>query len=861
MALQSNRRARAWLLGAALITFAGAARADERAEARRHFRAGIGLVRERRFVEAIEEFQSAYRILPNVNVLFNIARAYSDAGETERALDFYGQYLQGDVPDRAEVEATVRELQQRLRAAQAAATPTPAPTPPAPATPPAVEPPATEPPPSGPATPVTELTPEQVARLRDAARTIMAFTDGAPVASAPPAPATPTRPPPATPTTPAPTTPASPQDARDGTYDEQVVSATLSAQSPLDAPNAITIITQQDIRLSGLTNVPELLRRAVGVDVMSLDSSDQQVGIRGFNRRLSNRVLVLLDGRSIYLDFLGVTLWPLMPVGVDEIERIEVIRGPGSALYGADAYSGVVNIITRAPGERRNTATFGAGNGGQIHGSVTSAGRARGVSYRLGFGYNRAAPHALLVGPSDTAYRLNVDDRSRALQSLRADLDLSTQLTRDISLRGGVAATAGSIWFNAIGPLRWFWTDIAVVQPFVQLSAHGLTVRAFSNHVVGTADELLQRVGSDTLINRFYQDVFDLEARYARRVGTPRVPIDLTFGASYRAKHISWSFLNADHLLHHFAGYAQAQARFGSALSAVASVRVDQHPVLDSPVFSPRLAVTLHPSSRRAVRLAGATSFRTPTMLELYLDLQNPSPIAGVGVRGQGGEVYRGGAERLRAENALSIDLSFMDQTLERFQYELTGFYVRGTDLIELTNVIFDPLPGRSSAGGRLDVGTFHFANDPFATEVIGAEAAVRATPVEGLDLFANYTFALTRHDQSTVANSDQRTPQHKLNVGAQLRTRFGLDAEVMGHYVSASRWREQDFDTSRGVVFVHYDLPDYLQLNARVGVRLLSDRLELGVTGTNLTDNRARQHPFGSPLGARVMGVATLRY
>ncbi|MEZ4392556.1 MAG: TonB-dependent receptor [Polyangiales bacterium] len=856
--MQSNRRARAWLLGAALITFAGVARADERAEARRHFRAGISLVRERRFVEAIEEFQSAYRILPNVNVLFNIARAYSDAGDVERALDFYGQYLQGDVPDRAEVEATVRELQQRLRAAQAAA-----PTPPAaPATepPPAPSPPATEPPPGGVAPPVTELTPEQVARLRDAARTIMAFTDGAPVASAPPPRRLPARRPGAA-RAPSPARADAPQDARDGTYDEQVVSATLSAQSPLDAPNAITIITQQDIRLSGLTNVPELLRRAVGVDVMSLDASDQQVGIRGFNRRLSNRVLVLLDGRSIYLDFLGVTLWPLMPVGVDEIERIEVIRGPGSALYGADAYSGVVNIITRAPGERRNTATFGAGNGGQVHGSVTSAGRARGVSYRLGFGYNRAAPHALLVGPSDTTYRLNVDDRGRALESLRADLDLSTQLTRDVSLRGGVAATAGSIWFNAIGPLRWFWTDIAVVQPFVQLSAHGLTVRAFSNHVVGTADELLQRVGSDTLINRFYQDVFDLEARYARRVGTPRVPIDLTFGASYRAKHISWSFLNADHLLHHFAGYAQAQARFGSALSAVASVRVDQHPVLDSPVFSPRLAVTLHPSSRRALRLAGATSFRTPTMLELYLDLQNPSPIAGVGVRGEGGEVYRGGAERLRAENALSIDLSFMDQTLERFQYELTGFYVRGTDLIELTNVIFDPLPGRSSAGGRIDVGSFHFANDPFATEVIGAEAAVRATPVEGLDLFANYTFAFTRHEQGAVANSDQRTPQHKLNVGAQLRTRFGLDAEVMGHYVSASRWREQDFDASRGVVFVHYDLPDYFQLNARVGVRLLGDRLELGVTGTNLTDNRARQHPFGAPLGARVMGVATLRY
>ncbi len=186
---------------------------------------------------------------------------------------------------------------------------------------------------------------------------------------------------------------------------------------------------------------------------------------------------------------------------------------------------------------------------------------------------------------------------------------------------------------------------------------------------------------------------------------------------------------------------------------------------------------------------------------------------------------------------------------------------MRGTDLIELTNVIFDPLPGRASPGGRLDVGTFHFANDPLATEVVGVEAAVRATPVEGLDLFGNYTFAYTRHEQGTVANADQRTPQHKFNVGAQLRTRFGLDAEVVGHFASSAVWREQDFDTARGVVFENYALPAYVQLNARVGARLLDDRLELGVTGTNLTDNRARQHPFGAPLGARVMGVVTLRY
>ncbi len=80
-------------------------------------------------------------------------------------------------------------------------------------------------------------------------------------------------------------------------------------------------------------------------------------------------------------------------------------------------------------------------------------------------------------------------------------------------------------------------------------------------------------------------------------------------------------------------------------------------------------------------------------------------------------------------------------------------------------------------------------------------------------------------------------------------------------HYVASQVWREQDFDPARGVVYQTYDLDGYLLVNARAGYRLLRDRVELGLVGTNLTDNRARQHPFGAPLGARVMGTVTMRY
>ena len=73
--------------------------------------------------------------------------------------------------------------------------------------------------------------------------------------------------------------------------------------------------------------------------------------MRGFNQRLSNKVLILVNGRSVYVDLLGATIWATLSIGVEDIERIEVVRGPGSALYGADAFNGVINIITKPPGE------------------------------------------------------------------------------------------------------------------------------------------------------------------------------------------------------------------------------------------------------------------------------------------------------------------------------------------------------------------------------------------------------------------------------------------------------------------------------------------------------------------------------
>ena len=139
-------------------------------------------------------------------------------------------------------------------------------------------------------------------------------------------------------------------DALEQMFGEPVTaSATGKPQKVSDAPADMEIITADDIEHSGADNIPDVLRFVAGLDVRRYSELDAAVGIRGNNTALNPRVLVLLDGRQVYEDDYGFTSWPLIPVASSEIRQIEIIKGPRAALYGFNAVSGVINIVTYDP--------------------------------------------------------------------------------------------------------------------------------------------------------------------------------------------------------------------------------------------------------------------------------------------------------------------------------------------------------------------------------------------------------------------------------------------------------------------------------------------------------------------------------
>ena len=139
----------------------------------------------------------------------------------------------------------------------------------------------------------------------------------------------------------------------------KVTSVAKKPQRVSESAAAVHVITAEDIRRSGATSIPELLRNVPGVNVARIDSSKWAVSVRGFNGLFSNKLLVLMDGRTLYTPIFSGVFWDVQDTFLDDIERIEVIRGPGGTIWGANAVNGVINIITKSADKTQGALVTG----------------------------------------------------------------------------------------------------------------------------------------------------------------------------------------------------------------------------------------------------------------------------------------------------------------------------------------------------------------------------------------------------------------------------------------------------------------------------------------------------------------------
>jgi outer membrane receptor for ferrienterochelin and colicin len=870
------------------------ASADVRSDARQHFRRGMALIAEGNIDEGIAELEAAYDILPHPNALYNIARAYAESGRYQDAIDYFTRYLESDPVDREEVEGFVAALRERMAASsgrtEVAET---------------TEAEVTETEGSDEADGAAVASEEEIAALEDSATQIDALAEaaqsdelrrradrlrelaatlrsrragtggGAPeVGDEEGARIEPELGDAGTPEGGAALSLGSTEE-RDEAYDESVVSSSRVAESPLDAPNSTALVTAQDLRLSGYTEPALALRRVAGVSLLSSDPANPQISIRGLNQRLSNRTIVLVDGRSVYLDFLGTTLWSLLPLNYEDIERIEIIRGPASALYGADAFTGVINVITRTLGEGGSYLSAGVGNGGTYRLAASASARVDRWRFRVSGGYTRTDNYAVEVPAGRSDYLPGPSNPTLGLERLFFNGEFSLRLDDGISIRGGTAIAAGSLAFQAIARLRQVYTENSLfAQSYIQLNTgFGLSARVFWNRFSApdvTLTGLLEGGIADSQANTLPRsDMIDSEVLYANSFDLGGIENSFIVGVSYRFKEVEWSWLRDGlQTQHHGAVFLQDTLSFGDVVDVVLSARADLHPLLNVQV-SPRGSVVIHPAEGNSIRISGGSAFRSPTFTESYVLVPQSTPLRGVGAFGSGNP-------SLNPERIVSIELGYMNQMTEYFSLELNGYYNLVFDQITLTqNQIFrlyDYVNGTSIAGADARyydqysayiLTTGLFENQPEQFQQLGGELGVRVYPVEGLDLYANYALHQTWPFGGAAGpfHDDMRTSTHMVNGGASYRAPFGLDVSVDFSWQSEQVWFEQLLDPVRGIVFGRFGLPSYAILNARIGYRLFEDQLELAVVGTNLIDDGHREHPYGQPIDRRFMGVVTVRF
>jgi outer membrane receptor protein involved in Fe transport len=402
-----------------------------------------------------------------------------------------------------------------------------------------------------------------------------------------------------------------------------------------------------------------------GLNVIQLSARDINITARQATGSLSNTQLVILDGRSVYLDFFGVVLWDLLPTNMSDIKQIEVIRGPASVVWGANALTGVVNIITKTPREAKGgEVTFtggflsrdagskagqGPGGLGGVNGSWADAPNDT-WSYRVAAGWFESAafprpsgqipvipdprvPGATLatgptVGgatyPADTTGAFGAAFENRGTNEPKFDARVDQELGRKgrLTYEGGIAGTRGII-YSGVGP---FDIQSGSYLSFgrVNYSRDALKVNFFTNILHAEAPNLLfpDATTGKALLMNLTTKTYDFEVGDAFAVGARQV---ISAGGNVRRNNFAITLAPAAQDRNEIGAYVQDEI-FLNRVRLNIGGRVDKFGNLDSAFFSPRVSANFKVAQDQSIRLSFNRAFQSPSVVNNYLNAVIFSP-------------------------------------------------------------------------------------------------------------------------------------------------------------------------------------------------------------------------------------------
>jgi outer membrane receptor protein involved in Fe transport len=614
-------------------------------------------------------------------------------------------------------------------------------------------------------------------------------------------------------------------------------SATRTLRSPLDVPNEVTIITAADIRDSGAVTLVELLDMVPSLEVMRVSRADVNISARGFNPIVSSRVLPMIDGRTVYINFTGVALWESLNVSLQEIERIEVIRGPGSVLYGANALMGIVNIITKRPHEMpRNSVRVGVGP----ETGFTNASFAR-WSERLSM--KTSLQYRTLDNFRNEQLRFRLEPTNRHTTGLRNKmvnttleylLDDGTIVSASAGLTGAkqeVLTQMGdflldtSIYYGKINIDKGLWKFQAFVNGMnTDLDTAGTVYPAPLPPAVPVRSDLRTAI-------------YDVELQRTHWVG------DHTFlwGVNFRrSDDTSRRFLGGREEEAIYGTFLQDEFQLGDRFLLHGGVRFDQHPKAGFQV-SPRLSLVTKLGDSERLRMLWAQSYRTATHLSKYaqVDIANSDPFAMAPLIPFIPNFQYTGNDRLDPVRLDTFEIGYRNHVHEGLRFNATLYL----------NML-------------KDFQAFYYTNpaNPFESSIRNMGRSMAWGLELGVEFklwlstmgFASYSF------QSAHGGLELATPTNKVVAGLRgpvWERHPGLRYSINGRYVSHHDYQTGDVDAS----FIgSTDIQSRFTVDGALMYRVRPG-LELGLNFQNLFHQTRRHFPLGDEIGSEI--TATVRW
>jgi outer membrane receptor protein involved in Fe transport len=687
------------------------------------------------------------------------------------------------------------------------------------------------------------------------------------------------------------------QNANPPTYEEQVVvTASKTEEQLINAPAAVSVVSSEAIQNSPATNIGDLLRAVPGVNVTQVSARDVNLTSRGATSTLSTSQLALVDGRSVYLDFFGMVMWDLVPTNPDEIRQIEVIRGPASAIWGANAMNGVVNVLTKTPREmatqgRATSLTIGVGTFDRnvtgrdmdsgslfyVNGSHAEAVNGK-WAYRLGAGYFTQDPLPRPLGtiPNrfNTPYPSFQNEGTKQPKfDARVDYDVANN-GGSVTFEGGVAGTQGLI-YSGIGPFN-ISSDSRMGYFTTRYQKGGRRVAFFTNLLNGNASNLLAfGINGRPLPLDFDTKTFDVEANDVKAIGTTHV---LSYGGNFRRNTFDISLAPTGDNRSEGGGYLQDEIFLNNYFRWVVGARVDKFSSIDDAAFSPRTTLLMKPNAANTFRLSLNRAFRAPSFINNHIqtailnqvDLRALAPLPSLSPFTF--PITAVGNPDLEPETMTAFEIGYTGVVGNRASVTASVYWNNTKNGIYFTPVnvytALNPPPGWPLPPATLTAlailptpvilpSRYTYLNFGKVKDK-GIELGVDAAANRYVNVFANYSYQWMPIAEGLPAGTTIEDlnwpPKNRFNTGFNFSYARYL-GNLTVSYTDKAFW--QDVLDARYAGFTD----PFTTLNGAFGVRWRGDRVVTSIKMNNIGNEEVQQHIFGDIIRRQVIGEARVTF